>query len=54
MPLIIRKECRQLIGLGIGLEICTLYYPEVIAPNILSVLELVKQGCYEKFVCPCG
>lgn len=34
VPIYLRKECRQLIALGIGLEICALYCPEIIAPNI--------------------
>jgi hypothetical protein len=34
VPIPLRKECRQLIALGLGLEICSIYCPEIIAPNI--------------------
>ena len=36
------------------MEVSALYLPTLIAPNITTLLEEVKQGDFEKFLCICG
>jgi len=54
IPIVVRKEIRQLVCLGIGLELAALYMPSLIAPNIPTLLEEIKITSFEKFMCICG
>jgi|LauGreDrversion4_2_1035121.scaffolds.fasta_scaffold96178_1 hypothetical protein len=54
IPAIVRLEVRQKIALGIGLELCSLYCPEVIAPNVLKMLAKIEKRGWTGFICVCG
>ena len=54
MPWDQRKAIRQKIAIALSLEVSSIYCPEVIAPNIVLLIEEIEKSNFNEFLCMCG
>ena len=54
VPWDIRKGLRQKLGMGLNLEVSSIYCPEIVAPQIEALMAELDNTNYAMWLCVCG